>query len=493
MKSLSGILLTLFFATAVAALGAAEADTPPRRLNAQESEAARAGAPYRMFAAWLDTVNSSDASLQPKFLELHYPGNKYEPLIRLRENSGGLDVRALDEATATTIAGLVQERDSDNFLRFKFVVLPDKPDRIDELEILYIPRPADFPPPRMSEAEIFAALGAKLAKAAAADRFVGAVLVTKNGKVVFRGAYGLADREKKLPIRIDTRFDIGSMNKMFTATAILQLVQAGKIQLSDPVGKYLPDYPNHDVATKVTIEQLLTHTGGTGNIFGPQFEAHRLELKTHSDYVKLFGGRAPLFEPGDHFDYSNYGMVLLGAIIEKVTGQSYYDYVRRKVYKPASMKRTGSEPLDAKLEGTAIGYMRTPEGGRKPSTDLMAYRGSAGGGGFSTVVDLTNFATALMDDELLNAVNTQLLTTGKVDMPWGGRYAFGFEDLRESQGYFGHGGAAPGVNGTLRIFPKSGYVVAVLSSIDPPFADRIGSFLTLRLENRVDPTTASPP
>jgi CubicO group peptidase (beta-lactamase class C family) len=489
MRISGAILLALLLASP------ALADEPaaPQRLNAGETEAARAGAPYRMFASWLDTVNSSDASLQQKFLERHYPGRTYGSLLRLRENSGGLEVRALDEASPTTIAGVVQERSSDNFLRFRFVVLPEKPDVIDELEILYIPRPADFPPPRMSEAAIFAALGAKLAKDSAADRFAGAVLVTKNGKVVFRGAYGLADREKRLPIRIDTRFDIGSMNKMFTATAILQLVQAGKISLADPVGKYLPDYPNRDVATKVTIEHLLTHTGGTGNIFGPVFEAHRLELKTHDDYVKLFGERAPAFEPGDHFDYSNYGMVLLGAVIEKVTGRSYYDYVKRRIYRPASMKRTGSEPLDARLPGTAIGYMRTPEGGRKPSTDLMAYRGSAGGGGFSTVVDLTNFATALLDNELLNAENTQLLTTGKVDMPYGGRYAYGFEDLRESAGYFGHGGAAPGVNGTLRIFPKSGYIVAVLSNIDPPFADRVGAFLALRLENRLDPATASPP
>jgi CubicO group peptidase (beta-lactamase class C family) len=484
---------TILLALLLAATALAEETAAPQRLGASDAEAARAGVPYRMFAAWLDTVNSSDASRQQKFLELHYPGHTYGSLLRLRENSGGLDVRALDEASATTIAGVVQERDSDNFLQFKFVVQPDKPELIDELEILYVPRPADFPPPRMSEAQIFAALGAKLAKDSAADRFAGAVLVTKNGKVVFRGAYGLADRERKVPNRIGTRFDIGSMNKMFTATAILQLVQAGRIHLADPVGKYLPDYPNRDVATKVTIEHLLTHTGGTGNIFGPDFEAHRLELKTHDDYVKLFGGRAPLFEPGDHFDYSNYGMVLLGAVIEKVTGRSYYDYVRRKIYRPASMKRTGSEPLDVKLEGTAIGYMRTPEGRRKPSTDLMAYRGSAGGGGFSTVVDLTNFATALMDDELLNAENTQLMTTGKVDMPYGGRYAYGFEDLRESAGYFGHGGAAPGVNGTLRIFPKSGYIVAVLSNIDPPFADRVGAFLALRLENRLDPATASPP
>src|SRR5690349_9914535 len=116
---------------------------------------------------------------------------------------------------------------------------------------------------------------------------------------------------------------MGSMNKMFTATAILQLVQAGKIKLDDPLGKYLPDYPNKDVATKVTIHHLLTHTGGTGDIFGPEYQAHRLELKTLQDYVKLYGSRGLAFEPGSKWEYSNYGFILLGVIIERISGVDY--------------------------------------------------------------------------------------------------------------------------------------------------------------------------
>ena len=124
------------------------------------------------------------------------------------------------------------------------------------------------------------------------------------------------------------------MNKMFTAVAILQLVEAGKVRLTAPLGTYLPDYPNRDVATKVTIHQLLTHTGGTGDIFGPDFDAHRNELRTLADYVKLYGKRGPEFEPGSRWAYSNYGFLLLGAVIEKVTGHSYYDYVQRTSTRP---------------------------------------------------------------------------------------------------------------------------------------------------------------
>ena len=134
---------------------------------------------------------------------------------------------------------------------------------------------------------------ALLGEQAAADRFSGAVLVTRHGEVLFSDAVGLADRDGAIPNTLQTRFRIGSMNKMITAVAILQLVEAGQIELTAPVGDYLTDYPNPDVATTVTIHHLLTHTGGTGDIFGPTFDTHRDELRTHHDYVDLYGARGP--------------------------------------------------------------------------------------------------------------------------------------------------------------------------------------------------------
>ena len=205
-------------------------------------------------------------------------------------------------------------------------------------------RPAEFALPHLSESELITAFRKKMDDAAAADRFSGAVLVARNGKTVFAQAYGLADREKKTPNTLKTRFRLGSMNKMFTAVATLQLVQSGKLDLKAPFGNYLTDYPNKDVASKVTIEQLLSHTGGTGDIFGPEFDKNRLELKTLQDYVKLYGNRAPEFEPGSRWQYSNYGFLLLGVLIEKVSGQSYYDYVHDHIFKPAGMTGTASEP-----------------------------------------------------------------------------------------------------------------------------------------------------
>src|SRR2546423_9759267 len=132
----------------------------------------------------------------------------------------------------------------------------------------------------MSQSGLLAALREKLEKDSATDKFAGSVMVAKDGKTIFSGAYGMADREKKTPNTLDTKFRIGSMNKMITATSILQLVQAGKISLTDPLGKYITDYPNKDFASKGTIQQLLTHTGGTGDSFGPEVDANRKKRRT---------------------------------------------------------------------------------------------------------------------------------------------------------------------------------------------------------------------
>jgi D-alanyl-D-alanine carboxypeptidase len=455
----------------------------PPKMTETEAAAARNGAPFHQFSAWLDAFNSADRDRIAKFLEANYPSMKTDSQMGFRGQTGGFELRALERSTATTLTGLLQERDSDQFARFTIAVGAAEPHQIARLNVLAIARPAEFPVLKLTDAELLAALKSKLTKDAAADRFSGTVLVAKNGKPLFNGFYGLADREKNLPNAMDTRFRIGSMNKMFTATAVLQLAQAGKLVLTDPLGKYITDYPNHDVATKVTIHNLLTHTGGTGDFFGKEFDAHRLELKTLNDYIGLFGKREPAFEPGSQWAYSNYGMILAGVVVERVTHQSYYDYVAEHVYKPARMTRTGSEPEDETVGGRAVGYMQNRNGGGwKPNIDTLPYRGTSAGGGYSTVMDLLNFAQALMSHKLLNAEYTDLLITGKVDTGGGAKYAYGFEDGRKNGvGAVGHSGGAPGMNGDLRIFPSSGYVIAVLSNLDPPAANRISSFIQARL------------
>jgi D-alanyl-D-alanine carboxypeptidase len=297
--------------------------------------------------AWLQAFDGGDRAAFLAFLEKNYPSRvkNVDRDMDFRKMTGGFDLRKVEDASMPTkVVALVQERDSDQFAQMTVEVSAVEPYPITQMGINAIPRPAEFPLSKFSQGELVAALKTKLQKDSAAGNFSGDVLLASRGKSVFEEAYGLADREKRAPNTLNTRFRVGSMNKMFTAIAVLQLVQLGKVNLDDPLGKYLPDYPNKDVASKVTVQNLLTHTGGTGDFFGPEFDVHRLELKTFDDYVKLYGNRPLRFEPGSKWEYSNYGFLLLGLVVEKASGQSYYDYVRDHLYKVAGMTSTGSEP-----------------------------------------------------------------------------------------------------------------------------------------------------
>lgn len=439
----------------------------------------------RQCAAWLESFNHGDREALRDFLQKNYPskaGNEdVNRQLDFRQRTGGFEFKKVEESAATKIMVLVQEHSSDQFARLTLEVQAGEPHPITSIQLQAIPRPEGFSLPHLSQSELVAAAHKNIEGEFAADRFAGAVLVMKDGKPILSEAYGLADRERKTPNMLTTRFRIGSMNKMFTAVATLQLVQAGKLDLQATVGKYLTDYPNKDVASRVMIHQLLTHTGGTGDIFGPEFESHRLDLRTLQDYVKLYGDRPPKYEPGSKWEYSNYGFILLGAIIEKVSGQSYYDYVREHVYTPAGMTSTGSEPEEKAVADRCVGYMKMDSPDWKPNTDTLPYRGSSAGGGYSTVEDLAKFASALEANKLLNAQYTEMLTTGKPGTP-DNTYAYGFQDAKiNGVRCFGHGGGAPGMNGDLQICPGPGYVVAVLSNLDPPAASRVSGFITNRL------------
>ncbi|MFC6023528.1 serine hydrolase domain-containing protein [Plantactinospora solaniradicis] len=323
---------------------------------------------------------------------------------------------------------------------------------------------------------------AVVADESAEGRFTGAVLVARGPEVLFAEAYGSADRERGIPNRPSTRFRNGSLSKMFTAVAVGQLIQAGRVDPAAPVGTYLTDYPNRDVATKVTVHHLLTHTGGTGDIFEPEYLARRDQVRTVADFLAMFGARGPLFEPGAWFDYSNYGFLLLGAVIEQVSGQSYYDHVDEHVFGPAGMTRTGALPKEAAVPDLAVGY--TGEGGADgPNTDTLAYRGTPAGGGYTTVEDLWRFATALTGNGLLDAQHTTLLTTAKVNAGWSGRcVGYGFlANTVYGIRSIGATGGAPGTSAKLTIYPDSGYVVAVLANVDPPAAEAVDMFICHQL------------
>ena len=302
------------------------------------------------------------------------------------------------------------------------------------------------------------------------DGFSGAVLIAKDGVPILKKVYGYANRSFNIPNQIDTKFNLGSMNKMFTATAIMQLVEQAKISLDGKIMDYVLDYPNKDVATRVTIHQLLTHTSGLGNYWTEEYMRSSKDLfREVEDYLPLFVNDPLLFDPGSQFSYSNAGFMVLGLIIEKVTGENYFDYVREHVYKRAGMLNTDAYETDYVVPNLAIGYtrMRARPGELKNNLFLHVVKGGPAGGGYSTVEDLFMFGNALMDYNLLSLENTKLMTTGKVQTDRHIMYCYGFRDRVENGHHIvGHTGGFPGIDGYFGIFIDLGYTVAVLSNFD---------------------------
>ncbi|MHA1961422.1 MAG: serine hydrolase domain-containing protein [Candidatus Thorarchaeota archaeon] len=302
------------------------------------------------------------------------------------------------------------------------------------------------------------------------DRFSGAVLIAKDGEPVFQQAYGLASKTFNAANTVETKFNLGSLNKIFTKVAILQLMQEGKLGLDDIVGTFLPEYPS-DVLKGVTIRQLITHSSGLGHYWTEKFQAANGNLRTVDDFVELFQDEPLLFKPGEKREYSNNGYVVLGKVIEAITGQSYYDYMRERVYGPAEMHSTDHFERDSVEPDLAVGYTTQdfdsccPEGERQQRRNnifIIGSRGSPAGGGYSTLHDILRFDLAVKNNVLLNAeysakVFRPINSTGDSELPRVILLA----------------GGAAGVSSFYMKSPQAGYTVIVLSNYDPTDAAQV--------------------
>ena len=302
---------------------------------------------------------------------------------------------------------------------------------------------------------LWLSIASDLTRAADAAHFSGVILLAEDGKPVLLKAWGANNHT-------DTKFNLGSINKIFTQVAIGQLAQAGKLALDDNVRKHLPDYPS-PIADKITIRQLVEHRSGMGDFFGPEYMATPpSKIRKLSDYLPLFVNKPLEFEPGTDRRYSNAGYIVLGLIIERETGQSYYDYVRDHIFKPLGMKNTDSYFLDENVPNRA-----TPITKREKAE--LPGRGSSAGGGYSTAGDLLRFAQGLRAGKLLDQERTDWVFRG------------------EKERSLAIAGGAPGINAVLRI--GSPYTLVVLSNLDPPAAQQIAqaSGLVPRREAREAP------
>jgi len=304
------------------------------------------------------------------------------------------------------------------------------------------------PDPKKDDVELFAAVNDYARKAVEAGDFSGVVLIARNGEPVFEEAYGYADLEKKILNRKDTQFNIGSINKSFTGLTVRRLAAEKKLSLDDTIGKFLPDYPNKDAAARATVRHLLEMSSGIGDFFGDRYDAADKEkILTLTDYLPLFADRPLEFEPGKGNRYSNGGFIVLGLIIEKVTGMDYYSYIRDAIFKPAGMSDSDWIPKAAEVSNRALGYVRDGSSW-KTNYDTLPGKGSSAGGGYSTARDLLKYTIALEK----------------------GLYGSAGEELR---GGMGIAGGAPGINSALEWMPERGLTIVVMANLSPPAAMRM--------------------
>ncbi|MFC8519053.1 serine hydrolase domain-containing protein [Streptomyces sp. NPDC057257] len=329
---------------------------------------------------------------------------------------------------------------------------------------------------------------AYVAAKAAADEFSGSLLLTRDGRTVLSRSYGMADRQRAVPNGPDTLFALASVTKLFTALAVHRLAQQRKITYGARLGTYLDGFPS-SVADNVTVHHLLTHTSGFGDVHMlPGYEDAEARWTTPEQTMKgltdLIRHSEPGFEPGAGWGYSNSGYVLLGAIVEAVTGMSYYDYVGEYVFAAAGMTRTRFLTRPQWQSGRSIAHPYYPDEQGRWTDGVSEARyivGDPAGDAFTTCADLDRFGRLLWRGKLLDPGWTPLMLSGKVPLPPAPSAPTGdgtgvpaqalFQcygpvgALVSGQWTFSHGGGSTlGVSTSVEVFPGTGWGVVVLSN-----------------------------
>jgi CubicO group peptidase (beta-lactamase class C family) len=298
-----------------------------------------------------------------------------------------------------------------------------------------------------------------------ADEPGAAVLVMKDGQVVLRKGYGMAHLELGVPIQPDHVFVIGSITKQFTATAILMLQERGKLSVDDEVTKYLPDYPTH--GQKITIDHLLTHVSGIPSYTNliEWFPQARKDM-TVQQVIDLFKDKPLEFNPGEKWAYNNSAYILLGAVIEKVSGKSYEDFIEQEIFAPLGMKSSRYGHQREVIPGRVAGYDKTADGGYRIAEYLSMTQPYAAGSLMSTVDDLALWAEALAGGKVLKKESLERMTTpAKLKSGMSTKYAYGLGISEEGGARIvEHGGSVFGFVTDLLHMPDQRLVIVVLSN-----------------------------
>ncbi|WP_339797562.1 serine hydrolase [Paenibacillus sp. FSL R5-0744] len=303
--------------------------------------------------------------------------------------------------------------------------------------------------------------------------FSGVVLAKQYDKEIASSCHGYANKSDKRENNIHTRFGIASGCKIFTAIAVCQLVERGLISFESRLSDYLKKVEFPLFSSEITIHQLLTHSSGIPDYFDETIMGDFEELwKTQpmytlqqlEDFVPMFRNLPMMWPPGERFHYNNTGYIVLGLLVEELSGMSFSDYVELHIFKPCGMEQSGYFTLDALPANCALGYIEEENGSWRSNIYSIPVKGGADGGAFVTAPDMQLFWNGLMNHTLLSPVLTSLLLTPHIHVDGEGYYGYGvWITLREKKVFKFHiMGYDPGVSFRSAIYPASGETVVVL-------------------------------
>ncbi|GAB2592303.1 serine hydrolase domain-containing protein [Dyella jejuensis] len=396
-------------------------------------------------------------------------------LVSAVRDEGGVDV--FDVRTDPHQPGLlevaVKGRRNAQAGLFWLVADPAHPGQLADAHLVQMDNPlyADWPQGPVSHAELGKQIHAVLDKLVRVYDFSGCVTVSDGGETVFDECRGLAERSFNVPVDHQTKFHVGSIGKMFTAVAIAQLVEAGKLSWNDTLAKLVPEYPDQAMAKKVTVWELLHHTAGLGDFMVPDYFEHAERFVNPVDYLGLIARQPKVGEPGNGLSYSNAGYVLLGRIIENVSGENYFDYIQHHVFEPAQMTSSGFDSEDQIVPGLAVGYYHDDGAFSrtwKANWVQGVYKGSPAGGGYSTNADLLRFAKALHGGKLVKSTTLAKMFDGEVPNDGPGAIGAGIDErLSHGRHIRGHQGGIEGTTANLEMVWETGAAVALTSNEGP--------------------------
>jgi CubicO group peptidase (beta-lactamase class C family) len=381
-----------------------------------------------------------------------------------------------------------QRAASGAWLNYQFRVLPDDGNRLQLVFRATAVEPMERPSTPLASRESQEWLRKFLTALEKQQPFSGVAFVRTAGKDVYSLAEGLADASSRTPITPASRLNMASGSKMFTAVAILQLAQAGKLGLSDPLIKFLPSFRNQEFARRATIQQLLTHTAGAGDYWDAAYEKHWGSITETSQMLPFVLNHLG-DSPAGTFAYSNSGFILLGLVVEAVSGMSYSDYVQKHIFAPAGMTATGYPLRSRHDKNVALPYEPAMSAGAvKPGVYLPAElgeRGTAAGGASTTGEDMLRFAAALQDGRLLDKAHHELMLQPRE--PFAGKDSWYGDGviIEKKRGVlsYGHGGMGPGTQFEFKIYPGLDTAMVVMSNYNTIAAPEIASALDDLIRN----------